>query len=109
MFSCPMCRQVANLDASVSMESLCELMDDNLDGGAVKKLDISDSSSQIDDMDEEEAGGRVDELFQSPILERRDKESASPADVMMEADVSPASASTPHAANLADEFTQSSP
>jgi hypothetical protein len=31
MFPCPVCRQVANLEASVSMESLCETFDDSLD------------------------------------------------------------------------------
>ncbi|KAJ3238924.1 hypothetical protein HDU81_006935 [Chytriomyces hyalinus] len=34
MFQCPMCRQVANLDASVSMESLlCEEEEENVDEG----------------------------------------------------------------------------
>lgn len=30
MFQCPVCRQVANLDASVSMESLCDLQEDEI-------------------------------------------------------------------------------
>lgn len=31
MFPCPVCRQVANLDASVSMESLCEFLPEEKD------------------------------------------------------------------------------
>ena len=36
MFPCPVCRQVANLEASVSMESLCDFMEEDED---VKKND----------------------------------------------------------------------
>ncbi|KAI9206411.1 uncharacterized protein BJ171DRAFT_566746 [Polychytrium aggregatum] len=47
MFPCPVCRQVANLDASVSMESLCGLADgSDLDEGLASSSQLSRDKSQ---------------------------------------------------------------
>lgn len=54
MFQCPMCRQVANLDASVSMESLSSIAGDDLDSGSEddeeRGADDEDSGNIVEGM-----------------------------------------------------------
>ncbi|KAJ3012390.1 hypothetical protein HKX48_006299 [Thoreauomyces humboldtii] len=61
MFLCPLCRQVANLDASVSMESLCDLAGGD-DGG----VDVHEDGEEEDRRSARFA--QMDELHEDDIL-----------------------------------------
>lgn len=47
MFPCPVCRQVANLDASVSMESLVDPSGQEILQEEYKEMDIDDFNDTI--------------------------------------------------------------